>query len=50
MTSSPHATLLSLIRKISSLFWEVSFIYTLLEGNECSDWLTKFDVTNMSTP
>jgi hypothetical protein len=32
-----HATLLSLIRKLSSLSWEVSFNHTLREDNEYAD-------------
>jgi ribonuclease HI len=42
----PHATLLSLIRKLSSLPWVVSFSHTLREGNKCAVWLAKFGATN----
>jgi len=42
----PHATLFSLIRKLFSLPWVVSFSHTLKEGNICADWLAKFGATN----
>jgi hypothetical protein len=45
----PRANLLSLIRKLSSLYWVVSFNHTLREDNECVDWLTKFDVNNFDS-
>jgi len=45
----PHANLLSLIRKLFSLRWAVSFNHTLREGNECVDWLAKFGATNVDS-
>jgi len=45
----PHANLLSLIRKLYSLPWSVSFNHTLREGNECADWLAKFDAKNVDS-
>ncbi|KAK2382027.1 TMV resistance protein N [Trifolium repens] len=45
----PHATLLSLIRKLTSLPWVISFAHTLREGNECADWLAKFGATNIDS-
>jgi hypothetical protein len=41
--------LLSLIRKLSSLSWEVSFNHTLREDNEYADWLVKFGTTNVKS-
>jgi len=43
----PHATILSLIRKLSALPWLVSFSHTLREGNECADWLPKYAASNI---
>jgi len=43
----PHATLLSLTRKLYALSWVVSFNDTLQKENECADWLAKFGVTNI---
>jgi ribonuclease HI len=34
---NPHASILSLIRKLSALPWLVSFSHTLREDNECAD-------------
>jgi hypothetical protein len=45
----PHENLLSLIRKLSSLPWIVSFTHTLREGNKCADWLIKFGVINVDS-
>jgi ribonuclease HI len=45
----PHATLLSLIRKLTFLPWVISFAHTLREGNECADWLAKFGATNVDS-
>jgi hypothetical protein len=45
----PHATLLTLIRKVVSLHWVVSFTHTLREGNECASWLAKFGATNVDS-
>ena len=33
----PHGTNLSLIRKLASLPWTISFTHTLRGGNECTD-------------
>jgi hypothetical protein len=44
-----HATLLWLIRKLTSLSWVISFAHTLRGGNECADWLTKFGGTNVDS-
>jgi len=44
-----HANLFSLIRKLSSLPWVVSFNHTLREGNECVDWLAKFGAKNVDS-
>jgi len=35
----PMQNLISFIRKLSSLFWEVSFNHILREGNEYVDYL-----------
>jgi len=45
----PYGTLLSLIRKLISLPWSVTFNHTLREGNECADWLTKFGANSADT-
>jgi len=45
----PHTTLFSLIKKLSSLSWVVSFSHTLREGNECADWWLNL-VQLMPTP
>jgi hypothetical protein len=45
----PHATLLSLIGKLISLHWMISFAHTLREGNECADRLAKFVATNVNS-
>jgi hypothetical protein len=42
----PHATFLSLIRKLSSLPWVISFTHILREGNKCVDRLAKCGATN----
>jgi ribonuclease HI len=45
----PYANLLSLIRKLYSLPWVVSFNHTLREGNECADWFAKFGAKNVDS-
>jgi hypothetical protein len=46
---SLYATLLSLIRKFTSLSWMIFFPHTLKERNECVDWLIKFGATNVDS-
>jgi len=43
----PDANLLSLVKRLSSLSWVVSFNHTLRENNECAYYLTYFGAHNV---
>nr|ABN09101.1 Ribonuclease H [Medicago truncatula] len=42
-TYHPHAIVLGRIRTLMSRDWSLLFNHTLREGNECADWLAKYD-------